>query len=108
MNKKRLLGGVTWIATISTLILWFPIIALGVLKLKDFITSRVSHQVVRTPTLTTMLTTTKINRYEPEVVTDTIYALIFSVEDWIMMFATLVLAIILWGVKIRCHKKVKK
>lgn len=108
MNKKRLLGGVTWLATISTLILWFPMIALGILKLKDFMTSRVSHQVVRTPTLATMLTTTKINRYEPEVVTDTIYALIFSVEDWIMMFGALVLAITLWGVKIRENKRAKK
>lgn len=108
MNKKRLLGGVTWLVTISTLVLWFPIIALGVLKLKDFITSRVSHQVVRAPTLTTMLTTTKINRYEPEVVTDTIYALIVSVEDWIMMFGALVLAITLWGVKIRENKRAKK
>ena len=105
MNKKRLLSGVTWLVTISTLVLWFPIIALGVLKLKDFMTSRVSYQAVRTPNLVTMLTTTKINRYEPEVVTDTIYALMISVEDWIMMFATLVLAIILWGVKIRCYRK---
>lgn len=46
--------------------------------------------------------------YELEVVTDTIYTLIFSVADGVMMFGTLVLAIILWGVKIRNHKTAKK
>lgn len=106
MNKKRLLGGVTWLATwlatISTFVLWFPIIAFGVLKLKDFITASTLYQASLTSS------TSSMKLYEPEVVTDTTYALIFSVEDWSMMLGTLVLAIILWAVKIREHKKVKK
>lgn len=107
MNRKRLLSGVTWLATISTLALWFPMIAFGVLKLKDFMTASTLYQASLTSSTSSMkLYSMKV--YEPEVVTDTIYALIFSVEDWIMMFGTLVLAIILWAVKIRDHKKVKK
>lgn len=102
MNKKQLLGGVTWLVTISALVLWFPIIALGVLKLKDFMTSSTFYQALLTST------TNEMNGYGPVAGTQTIYAIVSSVEDWIMMFATLVLAIILWGVKIRCHKKVKK
>ena len=102
LNKRRIIHWITWGVTGITLILWFPIIALGVLKLKDFIT---------TSTLLTSSTSSMniygIQAYEPEVVTDTIYALIVSFEDWIMMFGALVLAIILWAVKIRNNKKCK-
>lgn len=107
MNKKRLLSGVTWLATISAFVLWFPIIAFGVLKFKDFMTTSTLYQASLTSSTSRMkLYVMKV--YEPEVVTDTTYALIASVEDWIMMFGTLVLVIILWAVKIRSHKKVKK
>ena len=102
MNKKRLLGGVTWLATISVLVLWFPIIALGVLKLKEFITSRTFYQALLTSSVSSM------NGYEPESVTQTTYAIIASVEDWIMMFAILVLTIILWGIKIKSNRKMKR
>lgn len=107
MNKKQLLGGVTWLVTISALVLWFPIIALGVLKLKDFMTSSTFYQASLTSS-TSRMKLYGMKVYEPEVVTDTTYAIIASVEDWIMMFATLALAIILWAVKIREHKKAKK
>lgn len=102
MNKKRLLGGVTWLATISALVLWFPIIALGVLKLKDFITDSTFYQTLFT------LMPNEMNSYKPVAENQTTYAIIASAKDWMMMFSTLALTIILWYVKIKSNKKVKQ
>ena len=100
MNKKRLLGGATWLVTISALVLWFPIIALGVLKVKEWITSSSIYQ--------SLITTSRMNGYEPEAINSMSYAIMASTKDWVMMFGTLALAIILWAFKIKSNKKGKK
>ena len=102
LNKRSMIHWITWGVTGITLVLWFPIIALGILKLKEWITSSSIYQSLLASG------TSHMNGYEPEVVTGTMYALIFSTEDWMMMVGTLVLMIILWSIKIKANKKVKK
>ena len=104
LNKRSVIHWITWGMTGITLVLWFPIITLGILKLKDFMTTRTLYQASLTSS-TSNMNIYGMKAYEPEVVADTVYALIFSVEDWIMMFGALVLVIILWVVKIRNNKK---
>lgn len=100
MEKQKVINIVTWIVTIITVMLWLPVLAIGVFMIKCYITQSDGTSIgiiggADGPTSIYVNT----------------FAFVGGVSDFIILGAMLTLTIILWYIKIKlkrsrstCHK----
>lgn len=92
--KKKILNLTTWVATILTALMWFPIIVYGILEYLPFFKGDAGISIgiiggADGPTSIFVSTT----------------ALIASIWDWILLGGLLILTIALWILKLKGKNK---
>lgn len=92
--KSRIINSITWISTVATLIVWFPVIAFAIIQIKGKLL------------LEDALSVGIIGGADgPTAVYTTTSVLLAGSGDWILLGGLLVVTIILWCLKIKRQKQ---
>ena len=93
MEKQKVINIVTWIVTMITVILWLPVLVMGVFMIRYYITQ--CHD-----------TTIEIigGAYEPTSIYVSTFAFIGGVSDFIILGVMFILTIVLWYIRIKLKR----